>query len=273
MKFPVEGEANTYLVIWTTTPWTLVDNEAVAVNPNFDYALVKVSINGSTEYLWLAASLVPRLMEKFGIKDYEIVRVVKGSELAGVRYRHIYMDKVPIHTTHIDKAHYVVLADFVTLEEGTGLVHIAPAHGPEDFEAAKKYGLPITNSVEINGIFNENGGAFQGKYWLDVSQEVIRDLRERGLLLRYETIVHTYPHCWRCGTPLIYRSDRQWFIRVSAFREKMVEELKKVKIYPDFLRDRFDNWVANAGTGQYRGVGFGVRHYLFGVVRTTRARS
>ena len=246
VKFPVEGETNTYLVIWTTTPWTLVDNEAVAVNPNFDYALVKVSINGSTEYLWLAASLVPRLMEKFNIKDYEIIKVVKGSELAGVRYRHIYMDKVPIHTTHINKAHYVVLAEFVTLEEGTGLVHIAPAHGPEDFEVAKKYGLPITNSVEINGIFNENGGAFQGKYWLDVSQEVIRDLRERGLLLHYETIVHAYPHCWRCGTPLIYRSDRQWFIRVSAFREKMVEELKKVKIYPDFLRDRFDNWVANA---------------------------
>ncbi len=246
VKFPVEGTDNTYLVIWTTTPWTLIDNEAVAVNPNFTYALVKVTINGRTEYLWLAESLVPQLMERFGIKDYEVVKVLKGSELAGTRYRHIYMEKVPIHAQHIDKAHYVVLGDFVTLEEGTGLVHIAPAHGPEDFEVAKKYGLPITNSVEINGIFNELGGEFRGKYWLDVSQEVIRDLRNRGLLLYSGTIVHAYPHCWRCGTPLIYRADRQWFIKVSAYRDKMVEELKKVKIYPDFLRDRFDNWVANA---------------------------
>ena len=246
VKFPVEGSSNTYLVIWTTTPWTLIDNEAVAVNPNFDYALVKVTVNNEVEYLWLAEKLVPQLMEKFGIKDYEIVRVVKGSELAGIRYNHIYMDKVPIHAQHISSAHYVVLADFVTLEEGTGLVHIAPAHGPEDFEVAKKYGLPVTNSVEINGIFNELGGEFRGKYWLDVSQEVIRDLKTRGLLLYSGTVVHAYPHCWRCGTPLIYRADKQWFIRVSEYRGKLVEELKKVKIYPDFLRDRFDNWVANA---------------------------
>ena len=246
VKFPVEGSSNTYLVIWTTTPWTLIDNEAVAVNPNFDYALVKVTVNNEVEYLWLAEKLVPQLMEKFGIKDYEIVRVVKGSELAGIRYNHIYMDKVPIHAQHISSAHYVVLADFVTLEEGTGLVHIAPAHGPEDFEVAKKYGLPVTNSVEINGIFNELGGEFRGKYWLDVSQEVTRDLKARGLLLYSGTVVHAYPHCWRCGTPLIYRADKQWFIRVSEYRGKLVEELKKVKIYPDFLRDRFDNWVANA---------------------------
>jgi len=246
VKFPVEGSSNTYLVIWTTTPWTLIDNEAVAVSPNFDYALVKVTVNNEVEYLWLAEKLVPQLMEKFGIKNYEIVRMVKGSELAGIRYNHIYMDKVPIHAQHISSAHYVVLADFVTLEEGTGLVHIAPAHGPEDFEVAKKYGLPVTNSVEINGIFNELGGEFRGKYWLDVSQEVIRDLKTRGLLLYSGTVVHAYPHCWRCGTPLIYRADKQWFIRVSEYRGKLVEELKKVKIYPDFLRDRFDNWVANA---------------------------
>jgi isoleucyl-tRNA synthetase len=246
VKFPVEGSSNTYLVIWTTTPWTLIDNEAVAVNPNFDYALVKVTVNNEVEYLWLAEKLVPQLMEKFGVKNYEIVRMVKGSELAGIRYNHIYMDKVPVHAQHISSAHYVVLADFVTLEEGTGLVHIAPAHGPEDFEVAKKYGLPVTNSVEINGIFNELGGEFRGKYWLDVSQEVIRDLKARGLLLYSGTVVHAYPHCWRCGTPLIYRADKQWFIRVSEYRGKLVEELKKVKIYPDFLRDRFDNWVANA---------------------------
>ncbi len=104
VKFPVEGASNTYLVIWTTTPWTLIDNEAVAVNPNFNYALVKVSINNTTEYLWLAEPpLIPKLMEKFGVKDYEIVRVVKGSELAGTRYRHIYMEKVPIHASHIDR--------------------------------------------------------------------------------------------------------------------------------------------------------------------------
>ncbi len=246
VKFPIEGEEDAYLIIWTTTPWTLIDNEAVAVHPDFEYALVKVERDGRIERYWIAARLVERVMEKIGVKKYEIVKVVRGKNLEGLRYKHVYADKVQIHKEHDDRAHYVVTATFVTLEEGTGLVHVAPAHGPEDFEVAKKYGLPITNSVDSNGRFNELAGGFKGKYWLDVSREVIEDLRRRGLLLHEETIVHRYPHCWRCGTPLIYRADRQWFIRVTAFRDKLLEEVKRVRIVPEHLRDRFENFIANA---------------------------
>ncbi len=245
VKFPAKDEENTYYVIWTTTPWTLVDNEAIAVHPNLRYAKVKVEWKGRTEYWWIAEDLVNVLMGKFGVEKYEIVEVRYGEELKGRKYVHIFLEDVPVHKEHDDKAHYIVTADFVTLEMGTGLVHMAPAHGPEDFEVARKYGLPITDSVAANGYFTERAGRFAGKYWLDVSAEVIRILEERGLLVHKETIVHRYPHCWRCGTPLIYRTDKQWFIRVTAYKDKMLEELKKVKIYPEHLRDRFENWIAN----------------------------
>ncbi len=246
VKFPSKDEENTYYIIWTTTPWTLIDNEAIAVNPKFRYAKVKVRWKGRIEYWWIAEDLVNVLMGKFNVDEYEIVEVKFGDELKGRKYVHIFIDDVPIHRQHEDNAHYIVTADFVTLEMGTGLVHMAPAHGPEDFEVAKQYGLPITNSVKINGYFDDNCGRFSGKYWLEVSKEVIKILRERDLLVHEETIVHKYPHCWRCGTPLIYRADRQWFIKITAIRDRMLEELKKVKIIPEHLRDRFENWVANA---------------------------
>ena len=245
VKFPAKDEENTYYIIWTTTPWTLIDNEAIAVNPKFRYAKVKVEWKGRVEYWWIAEDLVHILMGKFGIQKYEIVEIKLGEELKGRKYVHIFLDEVAVHREHDDKAHYIVTADFVTLEMGTGLVHIAPAHGPEDFEVAKQHGLPITNLVEANGYFNQMAGKFSGKYWLDVSKQVIEELERRGLLVHKETIIHRYPHCWRCGTPLIYRADRQWFIKVSAFRDKLLEELRKVKIYPEHLRDRFENWIAN----------------------------
>lgn len=237
VKFPIRGEEGAYLLIWTTTPWTLVDNEAVAVHPNHRYALVYAR----GERFWVAEALVPRLMEILGVKDYSIIRVVYGRELEGLKYIHVFGD-LQIHSGH---EHSVVTADFVTLEEGTGLVHIAPAHGPEDFEVARKYNLPVTNSVNIDGVFNELSGRFRGRYWLDVSEDVINELRTRGLLIHEDRITHKYPHCWRCGTPLIYRADKQWFLRTSVFRERMLEELSKVRIYPEFLRERFNNWLMN----------------------------
>ncbi len=245
VKFPSRDEENTYYVIWTTTPWTLIDNEAIAVNPRFRYAKVKVEWRGRVEYWWVAEDLVHVLMGKFGVGSYEIVETRLGEELKGRRYIHIFIDDVPLHREHEDRAHYVVTADFVTLEMGTGLVHIAPAHGPEDFEIARKYGLPVTNTVEANGYFNSLAGRYSGKYWLDVSKQVIEDLEKRELLVYKESILHRYPHCWRCGTPLIYRADKQWFIRVSVLRDKLLEELRKVSVFPDHLRDRFENWITN----------------------------
>jgi len=240
VKFRVEGSANEFLVIWTTTPWTLVDNESVAVHPDYTYA--KVEVEGG-EFWWVAEALAPALMQKFGVKSWRIAETKRGSELAGLRYVHPLVEEVPERAS---RPHVVVTAEFVTLEQGTGLVHMAPGHGPEDFEVAKKYGLAVTNSVEINGIYNEMGGKYRGKHVYDVDKEVVRDLRAKGLLVYEEKIRHEYPHCWRCGSKLILRADRQWFIAISRIRERMYSELQKVNVVPAKLRDRFDVFVQNA---------------------------
>jgi len=243
VKFRVVDRPNAYLVIWTTTPWTLVDNEAVAVNPDLEYALVEVRRGEDVEYWYLAKDLVDPLAKKFGIGEYRVVEVVRGRDMSNLRYLHPLADEVPDRRS---RTYPVVQADFVTLEQGTGLVHMAPAHGPEDFEIAKRYGLPITNSLEINGVFNERAGKYSGKRVADVEREVVEDLKRKGALVYAEVIRHEYPHCWRCGTKLLLIADRQWFIRVGDFRDKLVEELKKVDVVPEKLRDRFDNFVANA---------------------------
>ena len=241
VKFKVEGERGTYLIIWTTTPWTIVDNEAVAVNPEGTYCKVRVG----DEYWWIAENRVKEVMDLSGVKEWSCVERVKGSTLEGLRYEHPLMNEVPIHKTH-KNAHYVVLAEYVSLDEGTGLVHTAPGHGPEDYETGVKYGLPITSNVEINGVFNEKGGVFKGLYVDEASRKVIEILKNKRLLVHEGTIKHQYPHCWRCHTPLIYRAGRQWFLKVTAVKEKLLQELSKVNIYPTKLRARFDNWVANA---------------------------
>ena len=241
VKIPIEGRPNEYLVIWTTTPWTLIDNEAIAVNPEGTYCKVRVG----KEYWIIAKTLLEDVLSKASVKDYDIIEEIRGSDLEGIRYVHPLIDEVPIHKSHRN-AHYVVTADFVSLEEGSGLVHIAPAHGPEDFELGLRCGLPITNSVEANGIFNSNGGIFEGLSIDEASSKVIEILKSKGLLIYAGSIKHSYPHCWRCHTPLVYRADKQWFIRVTAFRDRLVRALKDVEIYPEKLRARFENWVANA---------------------------
>lgn len=239
VKFKVVGHENTYLLIWTTTPWTLIDNEAVAVRGDGDYCKVLVG----SEYLIIAKDLVPEVSKLLG-SDLKCVEVFKGESLRGLRYEHPLLDEVPIHKEHKD-SHIVVTADFVSLTEGTGLVHIAPAHGPEDFELGTKYNLPITNSVNANGTFNELGGVFSNLSIEESSRRVINVLKTKKLLIYEGTITHMYPHCWRCGTPLIYRTDKQWFLRVSSIRDELIKSLDAVRIYPEKLKDRFYNWLAN----------------------------
>jgi isoleucyl-tRNA synthetase len=240
VKFRVEGSDREYLVIWTTTPWTIVDNEAVAVNPDLAYA--KVEVEGR-ECWWLAEALVPQLMAKFNTKNWRVVDRRPGRELVGTRYAHPLAEEVPERAA---RPHAVVAASFVTLEQGTGLVHLAPAHGPEDFEVARKCGMPITNSVEASGVFNELGGKYSGKHVYDVESEVIQDLKAKGLLVHEERVRHEYPHCWRCGSKLIMRADRQWFIAISKISDRAYSELRGVRVVPEKLRDRFDRFVESA---------------------------
>jgi len=240
VKFKVSGSNREYLVIWTTTPWTLIDNEAVAVKPDGIYCRVRIG-----DETWIVAkNLVDDVMRKAGVPSWECVSEFRGEALKGLRYVHPLLEEVPIHKDHVN-AHKVVLADFVSLEEGTGLVHIAPGHGPEDFEVGLTYGLPITSNVEINGVFNELGGLFKGLYVDEASKKVVEVLREKGLLIHEGVITHSYPHCWRCHTPLIYRADKQWYLRVSSLRGELLRALGEVEIFPEKLRARFENWLAN----------------------------
>jgi len=240
VKFKVRNASNTYLLIWTTTPWTLIDNEAVAVSPKGSYCKVRIG----DEFWWVAESRMQEVLSLARVRG-ECVEVVEGERLAGLEYEHPLGEEVPVHKSH-DNAHKVLVGEFVSLEEGTGLVHIAPGHGPEDFELGSKHGLPITSNVEINGVFNCDAGVFQGLSVDEASEKVIQVLRSKGLLIYSGTIMHAYPHCWRCHTPLIYRADKQWFIDIGKIKNNLMDQLERVNIYPPKLKDRFTNWVANA---------------------------
>ncbi len=237
IKFPLKNDDKNYILIWTTTPWTLPANMAVCVHPEFDYAYVKV---GDEVYL-MAHALINSLFED---QDYEVINVVKGSELEGIEYNHPLLDEIPIQK---DFKHMILLGEHVTLTEGTGCVHTAPGHGPDDFDIGKKYGLPIFSPVDEAGIFKEDAGKYTGEYVKDADPYIIGDLDAHGLLLKAETINHRYGFCWRCKTPIIYLATEQWFLKITVIKNKMLKELEKVEWIPSWAGEsRFRNWVENA---------------------------
>ncbi len=248
VKFPIEGKENEYLLIWTTTPWTLPANLAVTVHPEYEYAKVRVSFDGKEEYWIVAKALVERVLHEAGVKG-EIVEEFKGEELEGLRYVHPFLEEYPRQKEFREKyewAHRVILGEHVTLEDGTGLVHTAPGHGEEDFEVGKQYGLPIYSPLDDEGRYVE--GKWEGKFVKDADPEIIGYLKEKGLLVKAGTIEHKYPHCWRCKTPLIFRATDQWFLKISKVKDKIIEENdKNVTWYPDWVKIRYDNGVMNSG--------------------------
>ncbi|MCS7125988.1 MAG: isoleucine--tRNA ligase [Aigarchaeota archaeon] len=243
VKFPIEGSNNLYILIWTTTPWTLAGNEAVAVHPDEYYLKIKV---GNEEWI-LAEKLLNRFTEEVGVRVFEILERFKGSALTGLKYIHPLIEKVPRHKEHSPPAHTVIAAEFVTMEEGTGCVHTAPAHGPEDFEVGVKIGLPIFNPVSTYGYFTIDGGEYSGLTYSEAGKKIVEYLKDRGLLIWEGKILHNYPHCWRCGSPLIYLSSRQWFIKVDRIKKIMIEENKRVLWKPAWAGyHRFGDWLENA---------------------------
>ncbi|MHA1772134.1 MAG: isoleucine--tRNA ligase [Candidatus Thorarchaeota archaeon] len=245
VKFKLVDHEGEYLVIWTTTPFTLLSNEMVSVHP--DYTYVKVQVGN--EYWWLAEDLVQTVMTKAGITDYKEVKRVKGTKMLGWKYEHPFKDEVPWHQEHDEKfMHAVVTGKHVTIEDGTGLVHTAPGFGPEDFEMGKEYDVPVLCPVTNRGLFTEEVPMFEGKYVFDVNAEVPKMLEEKGLLVHQETIIHEYPHCWRCDTPLIYLADKsQWFLKMKGVRERLVEKNKDIDWTPEWAGSgRFGDWLANA---------------------------
>jgi len=244
IKFKVESKENEYILVWTTTPWTLPANLAVMVNPFFDYVRVKVD-----DEIWIIAkNMAAIIIQGLLGKKYEILEEFKGEDLAGLSYTHCLIEQVPFQKElkkRYKNAHKVILSDeFVTLEQGTGCVHTAPGHGPEDFIVGTKYGLPAFSPVNESGNMTGEAGKYKGMYVKDASKEILKDLEKQNLLLYEGEIEHEYAHCWRCKTPLVYRAVEQWFIRVSALSEKMRELNKAVNWTPKWAGDPwFDRWL------------------------------
>lgn len=238
VRMPLVDKPDTSLLVWTTTPWTLPANVAVAAHPEVDYVTIERDNDGTKEKLILAKNLVEKI---FKDEEVKVVDSFKGKKLKGVKYQPLFTF-VPV-----DKpAYFVVLGDFVTTEDGSGLVHQAPAFGAEDMEMAKQHDLPILLTVQPDGTFIPEITPWRGIFVKDADPQIIKDLDARGLLFRAGTLVHTYPFCWRCKTPLLYYARESWYIRTSAKRDRLVELNKTINWVPDHIKNgRFGNWLEN----------------------------
>ena len=230
IKLKVKGEDNTFFLVWTTTPWTLISNVAIAVHPEIDY--VKVEQKG--EKIILAESRLSVLGDEYAVLDK-----FKGAVLAGKEYERMYS----YHQVK-EKGWYVVLADFVTTDDGSGIVHMAPAYGEDDYQIGRKYGLPTIHPVNKSGEFNSEVTLFAGKFVKDADALIIADLKARGILYKKEMHLHSYPHCWRCSSPLLYYARESWYIRTTDYAQRMIELNKQINwIPPEVGAGRFGNWL------------------------------
>ena len=232
---------DTYLVIWTTTPWTLPGNMAITISDKYDYALVKVKKDGKEENYILMDEMVEDLMKTFGIEEYEKVKTIKNEELSGVEYKHPFLDRISKVILGSD--------DTILVEKGsgTGLVHTAPAYGNEDYLAGKKYGIEMYVAVDEKGMQTEKAGIFAGMRYNKSNDAIIEHLNEQGNLIKLEEINHSYPHCWRCKNPIIYRAADQWFASVEGFRQKALEAIETVKWFPEWGEERIRKMIADRG--------------------------
>ena len=218
-KFGVEQAA---VVIWTTTPWTLPGNIAISLNPEFEYAVVKTAEFGN---LVLAYEMVEKAMKEMNISEYEVIkRGLKGSELEFAETQHPFLERKSL----------IILGDHVTADAGTGCVHTAPGHGQEDYQVCLKYNLPIISPVNNKGVLTVDAGQFAGMFYKKANKAIIEFLTETKQLINMREIEHSYPHCWRCKNPVIFRATEQWFVSVdkSDIREKAMKALQEVKFTP-----------------------------------------
>jgi len=233
VKFKVKGEDNKYILAWTTTPWTLPSNVALAINKSYDY----VEIENNGEHLILAKELVEKVIEG----EYQVIKEFKGEELVGVEYEQLLNFYTPA-----EKAFFVVHGDFVTLSDGTGVVHLAPAYGEDDNIVCKKNNLPLINLVNGEGKFVDCVEPWKGLFVKKADPKILEYMKEKGILYKSERFTHSYPHCWRCDTPLLYYPKDSWFVRMTSLRDKLLENNNKVNWYPDNIRTgRFGKFLEN----------------------------
>ena len=239
VKLPIVDKPGEFLLIWTTTPWTLPANEGVMVHPDMTYSVVEVG----SEKLIIAKE---RLSAVLGDRPYKVLEELKGEDLEGIAYTPPLLEET--HQKTGEKLHRVFLSsEYVTMTDGTGLVHMAPGHGEEDFEVGQRNGLPVLSPVDGSGHFTPEAGKYAGLQVREANPVIVKDLGTKGLLFREETIEHSYPHCWRCKTPLILRASDQWFIKITKFKQKMIQENRRVRWTPEWGGSkRFHAWLDGA---------------------------
>ncbi len=231
--FPSLQGKTVYIVIWTTTPWTIPANLAIALHPDFTY--VAAEVNGDV-YI-LAEALLESVMEKCGFKKYRILEKFPGKAIERQSGRHPYLDRDSL----------IILAPYVTLDAGTGCVHTAPGHGLEDYESGVQYGLEIYSPVDDDGRFTQDVPFFAGQFVFDANGRVIQKLTEVGALLKTEMMEHSYPHCWRTNDPIIFRATEQWFISMEKndLRQKALQSINEVTWIPPWGRERIYGMIEN----------------------------
>jgi isoleucyl-tRNA synthetase len=230
-KFPALKTKKVFVLIWTTTPWTLPANLAIAFHPEYEYAAFQTD----GEVYVAAKRLVPVLSEELGFKKPKVLVTFQGKEIEGLKARHPFIDRESVF----------VLADYVTLDQGTGCVHTAPGHGHEDYLTGKEFGLDIYTPVDSEGKFIPQVEKYGGMNVFDANKSITEDMKRDGTLLKEDEIVHSYPHCWRCKNPVIFRATAQWFISMDKndLREKALKEIKKVRWIPPWGEERIANMV------------------------------
>ncbi|MBP2143147.1 isoleucyl-tRNA synthetase [Methanococcus voltae] len=261
VKFQLQEAENEYIVIWTTTPWTLPSNLLVAVGNDFDYAKVEVvrtenETAETSKQIWIVAEALVESVMKKAIStaeyqgktlEYNVVETFKGSELVGKKYVHPFMEENERQKefAELENAHMIVEGDHVTTEGGTGLVHTAPGFGEDDFAVGTKYGLPAYAPLDDNGKYTES--IWKGLFIKDMDDKIVDLLSEKDLLVNYGKSKHSYPHCWRCKTPLLFRSTEQWFLSISKIKDSIIEHGKTVGWTPNWVETRYVNGVTFVG--------------------------
>ena len=239
VRFPATSgkiaELGASFLVWTTTPWTLVSNTAVAVNPTVEYQVIEIQKEEGSERLVVAANLAHILGE-----DQKVLATFIGSELERTTYSR------PFELIDIPDAHFIVLADYVTVEDGTGLVHQSPAFGADDFQVCRKYGLPVVNPVQPDGHFTPETKLVGGVFFKEADKPLVKDLKSRGLLFKQLQYEHSYPHCWRCHTVLIYYAQPSWYIKTTQIKEALLRENASTDWHPETIKTgRYGDWLNN----------------------------
>ena len=239
VRFPItSGELQALgasLLVWTTTPWTLVSNTAIAAHPTVDYVAVRTTVDEASEVLVVAELLLSSVAG-----EHEILKKFKGSDLERITYQR------PLNYIDIPDAHFVIMADYVTTEDGTGLVHQAPAFGADDLASCRAYGLPVVNPVAPDGTFLGDVPVIGGLFFKDADKPLVKELKANGTLYKSTQYEHSYPHCWRCHTALIYYAQPSWYIRTTSIKDSLLRENEKTHWYPETIKNgRYGDWLTN----------------------------